>query len=562
MPSPFRCQTLLRCFLLAGIFGCTMASGRDHLVTDYGATGDGVTLNTLPLQRAIDQAHAAGGGRVVLPSGRFLTGTIHLRTGVTLHLARGCVLLGSPRLADYERGYWPGLVLARGQHAIAIEGEGEIDGQGPEVAADSRRIFHAGRLLDFFPGLRPGERIFAGSGTGIDLWIDPHAMQAAGTLAARVAPRSRDDVATWRVDEFVRPQLIEFWECRDVRVEDVRLRNAANWVQAYRDCDDVSIRRIRVESTSYWNNDGLDLANCRRVRVTDCDINAADDGICLKTHPAGDSRPCEDITIERCRIRSSASAVKLGTASHTDFRRIRVEDLEVHDTYRSVVALESVDGGALEDITVRRVKARNTGNAFFLRVGARVPGRPPGRIRNVVLSDFDVEIPSGRPDTGYAHAGPPLKIPTNLIPASIVGLPDSVIRQVTLRNMRLTYGGGADRARAELPWTNLERIPDLRSDYPEFSMFGELPAWGIFLRHAQGVRMEGVALRLAGPDFRPALVADRISDLDLSGLRVESHGEEPVIVLADVTGERVDGLQLPVHAPHRIVQTASGAVLP
>ncbi|MFO1450082.1 MAG: glycoside hydrolase family 28 protein [Opitutaceae bacterium] len=539
-----------------------MASGRDHLITDHGARGDGVTLNTVALQRVIDDAHAAGGGRVVLPAGRFLTGTIHLRSGVTLHLARGCVLLGSPRLADYERGYWPGLVLARGQQAIAIEGEGEIDGQGKEVAADSLRIFHTGRHVDFFPGVKPGERVFTGIGADPDPWIDPHAMQAAGTLAVRVASRSREDAATWRVDEFVRPQLIEFWDCHDIRVEGVLLRNAANWVQAYRECDDLLIHRVRVQSTSYWNNDGLDLVNCRRVRVTDCDINAADDGICLKTHPTADHRPCEDITIARCRIRSSASALKLGTASHADFRRIHAEDLEVYDTYRSVVALESVDGGSLSDITVSRVKARNTGNAFFLRVGARASGRRPGSIRDVVLSDFEVEIPSGRPDIGYAHAGPPLKVPTNLIPASIVGLSDGLIRDVTLRNVRLTYGGGADRARAELPWSCLERIPELRTHYPEFSMFGELPAWGIFLRHAQGVRLDGVVLRLASPDFRPALVAERILNLDLSGLCVESHGEEPVVVLADVSSERLDGLRLPDRAQRRVVRTSGGAVLP
>ena len=104
-----------------------------------------------------------------------------------------------------------------------------------------------------------------------------------GKLAALVAPRPRTDLLTWRVDECVRPQLIEFSHCRGVRVAGVALRHAANWVETYRMCEDVEITGVRVASTTYWNNDGMDLVNCRRVRVADCDIDAADDGICLKS---------------------------------------------------------------------------------------------------------------------------------------------------------------------------------------------------------------------------------------------------------------------------------------
>lgn len=120
-------------------------------------------------------------------------------------------------------------------------------------------------------------------------------LAARGNLARSVAPRDREDVATWRVDEFVRPQLVEFWHCHDVRVSGVTLKNTANWVQAYRKCDDDVIAGVHVESTSYWNNDGLDLVNCQRVRVVDFEINAADDGICLKSDPSADGRFCEDI---------------------------------------------------------------------------------------------------------------------------------------------------------------------------------------------------------------------------------------------------------------------------
>ena len=451
---------------------------------------------------------------------------------MTLHLDKSATLLGSPRVADYRRGKWPALILAASQENIALTGEGVIDGQGTLVAADTLRIFESGNLVEFFPGLIPGQSVNLGADTTAGRIIDPHAMQRDGTLASVVAPRSRADMATWRVDECVRPQLIEFSHCRSVRVSGITLKNAANWVQTYRYCDDLEITDVRVDSTTYWNNDSLDIVNCRRVHVADCDINAADDGICLKSEPNDESRGCEDILIERCRLRTSASAIKFGTASHHAFRRITIRDIEVRDTYRSAVALETVDGAALEDIEVAGVRARNTGNAIFLRLGQRNATRQPGVLRNVVLRDFDVEIPAGKPDEGYEHAGPPLKVAANVIPASIVGLPDRPVENIVLRNIHLTYGGGARRDRAEIPLDRLIDVPEKRDAYPEFSMFGELPAWGFYLRHARGVRFENVTLRLQSPDFRSAVVVDRAKELTLSDLRIGSGGGEPVIVLA------------------------------
>ena len=168
------------------------------------------------------------------------------------------------------------------------------------------RIYASGDYVKFFPGIKPGDKVFTGIGTDQQPWIDPYAMQQEGTLARKVAPRDREDVVTWRVDEFVRPQLIEFWHCRGVRVTGVTLKNAANWVQTYRECDEVFISKIRVESTTYWNNDGLDIVNSRHVRIEDCDINAADDGICLKSDLSTTGRLCEDISVARSIVWSNS----------------------------------------------------------------------------------------------------------------------------------------------------------------------------------------------------------------------------------------------------------------
>ncbi len=545
--------------VLAGAWTLSAAAAeREWSPRQFGAAGDGTTLDTGALQRAIDAAHTAGGGRVRVPAGRYLTGTLELRSGVTLFLEKGATLLGSPHVADYRRGNWPALIKAHGQERVAIAGEGVIDGQGKLVAEDTLRVYALGHYTDFFPGLKPGELVFTGIGTDKQPWIDPFAMQAAGTLAARVAPRNREDVTTWRVDEFVRPQLLEFWQCRDVRVSGVTLTNAANWVQTYRECDDVALTGVRVHSTSYWNNDGLDIVNCRRVRIEDCDIDAADDGICLKSDPSPTGRACEEVTVARCRIRSSASAFKLGTASHTAFRRIRVEDLEIHDTFRSAVALEVVDGGVLEDVRVSRVRARNTGNAIFLRIGQRNRDRPPGVLRDVVLSDIEVEIPAGKPDAGYEHEGPPPKLLANITPSSIVGLPDRPVENVLLRNITLIYAGGAQRERADLPLDRLGAVPEMRANYPEFTMFGELPAWGFYLRHARGVRFENVTLRLTSGDYRPALVADRVQGLAFHGAQFAGAATDvPVLVLAGASADGLDTIRWPAGSREPVRQLAA-----
>jgi hypothetical protein len=530
---------------LGGTPSASRAQNTDTVLSpkQFGASVDGITLDTAALQGAIDAAHAAGGGTVRLEPGTYLSGTLVLRSGVTLHLEKGATLLGSPRVADYRRGKWPALLLAQDQERIAVTGDGVIDGQGKLVAADTIRIFESGLLTDFFPGVAPGQTVNLGGDTNKGRLIDPHALLRSGSLAAIVAPRSRADAATWRVDEAVRPQLIEFSRCHDVRVRGVTLRNAANWVQSYRLCDEVEITDVRVESTSYWNNDGLDIVNCRRVRIADCDINAADDGICLKTEPNDEGRGCEDVVIERCRLRTSASAVKLGTASHHDFRRIHIRNIEIHDTYRSAIALEVVDGGVIEDLEIRNIKARNTGNAFFLRLGQRNPDRPPGSLRQVLLSDFEVEVPTGKPDAGYEHEGPPPKFSSNLMPASIAGLPDRPIENIVLRNIRIVYGGGGRREVAEIPPDRLSSVPQRRESYPEFSMFGELPAWALYLRHIHGIRLENVRLLLALPDYRPALVADDVMGLAIKGAELDPHGARPPVILSSVRRDSLSDIQ-------------------
>ena len=483
---------LLSALLLASPGRLTLAEAPTFNPRVFGAVGDGKTKDTIAIQRAIDEA-AKVGGTVMLERGVFLSGTVHLKSGVTLCIQEGATLLGSAEHADYEKNRWLALIEARDAHDIALTGGGIVDGQGEHLAADVVRLMKAGKLQD--------------------------------------APDSR------RPSEQNRPQVIELVDCARVTVRDITVKNSACWVQTYINCEDLTLDHVTVRSTAYWNNDGLDIMDCRRVSVTHCDIDSADDGICLKS---GDSkRVCENVRIEDCTVRSSASALKFGTSSHGGFKHITVRGLRIHDTYRSAIAIQSVDGAAIEDIDIADVQAKNTGNAFFIRLGHRNQDGPPGTIRNVRIRDVSVEIPATAPDAGYPFAGPPVRSPHNVFPSAIVGLPGHPITDITLENIFITTAGGARRDVAEVPLEKLSLVPEHADRYPEFSMFGELPAWGVYVRHAKNIVFEKVDLRAVAADFRPAMVFDDVQSPTLNAVQITPTDDQPAIATRDVSGMKL-----------------------
>jgi len=474
---------IVTCTLMAG--SCFAQARPFFNVLSYGAKADGRALNTRAIQKAIDVASGRGGGTVLVPAGRFVTGVLRLRSNVGLHLAENAVLLGSARRADYGPGSASALIVADSQQRIAITGSGTIDGQGPLLIKDIYRMLEAGTLQD-------------AEWKTYNPW---HQM---------------------RPEERNRPKLIEFRHCDGVIVKGITIRDGLCWIQNYKDCSDLTIDSIRVISNVMWNNDGIDLVDCRKARVTHSFFNADDDGICLKSEdPRG---RCEDIYIADCTIRSSASALKLGTASRGGFSNIRVKGLRIYDTYRSAIALETVDGGILENIDIRDITATNTGNAFFLRLGHRNQHAPPGKLRHIYIGNVRVEVPAGKPDKGYEMEGPPVQEPHNIFPSSIAGLPGHPVEDVTLEDIEITYPGGASRDIAyrsndSVPGGREEMspVPEREDAYPEFSMFGELPASGLFVRHARGLRLKNVRFIFRKEDFRPAWLFD-----DVAGLAIDA----------------------------------------
>lgn len=491
---------MLKCFVYA----------QDFNIKNYGAVPGGQVLNTLFIQNAVDAAAAKGGGKVIIPQGIFLSGTIRLKTGVELSLDRGAVLLGSTNLSDYEKNdRWYALVLVDHQSNIALTGYGTIDGQGKELAKNVIKLVKNGAIVDPFKLNRP--------------------------------------------DEHLRPQIIEVQNSSNVKIQHVTLKNASCWVETYNKCTDLLIDSINVQSTAFWNNDGIDIVDCKNVKVKNCNINAADDGICLKSSDS--TSACENIEVTDCRVRSSASAIKFGTASLGGFKNIIVNHIKVYDTYRNAIALEIVDGGTMEDINISNINARNTGGAIFIRLGHR-KGLKPGIIRRIHIKDVNVEIPKGKPDTGYDIAGPPEEdiYPHNLLPAEIAGLTGYPIRDITLENINITFGGGADKKHAYVSLDSLANIPEREVEYPELSMFGELPSWGLYVRHAEGLHLKNVTLKYKETDFRPAVVIDDVKGIDINGLNIPTANSAPVIILCKVNNKLVKRLKTPFNIKKAILK--------
>lgn len=451
---------------------------KDYNASMFGAKSNGTTLNTSSIQKGIDYISENGGGRLVFYVGRYLTGTIYLRSNVTIHLEEGAILVGSTNPFDYDRNFnWTALIFALDQENIGITGKGVIDGQGFLVANNLVDMIHKGVVKDPLKYDRPNETI--------------------------------------------RPQNIYFRGCRNIVIRDIILRDPGSWNQQYDQCRNLVIDNITVDSKSYWNNDGVDIVDCDSVVVSNSYFDAADDGICLKSHSP--EFVCQNVFIHNNTVRTSANGIKFGTVGHGGFRNIRIINNLVFDTYRSAITFAAVDGGFVEDIVVDSLKSLNTGNVIFLRIGERRAGKK-GRMSGVTISNVYAEVPATKPDAGYNYEGPVEDLPRNISPSSIVGMPDAYIENITLKNIEIHYPGGGNPHYARVGLDELDKVPELGPNYPEFSMFKELPAWGFYIRHAKGITLENVKLVCEKKDYRTAVVLDDVHGATFRNLQVNEPG--------------------------------------
>ena len=447
---------------------------KDYLATEFGAVADGATLNTASIQAAIDFIAGNGGGRLVFTPGEFVSGSVYLKSNVSLHLQKGAVLLGSLNPWDFIRdpvARWTAFVLAVDQENIGVTGEGTIDCRGFQVANNLVQYVHLGLLED-------------------PLGLD-------------------------RVQEAKRPELIHFFRCKNITMKGITLRNPASWTQQYDQCDGIVVDGLKVDAKSYWNNDGIDIVDSKNVEIRNCFFDAADDVYCFKSHST--QGVSENILVEDCVGRSSANGVKFGTYTRGAFKHFRFKNIKIYDTYRSAFTVASVDGASIEDVEIDGLQSLHTGNPFFLRFASRHDGEAPC-LKDIVIKNVYAEVPFDKPDAGYMYEGPVEDLPRNVCPSIITGVPGLRIENVRFENIEIVYPGQADPDYAYRGATpeELAAIPELEKSYPEFSNWKELPAWGFYIRHADGITFENVKIKVAGKDYRPAIVADDVNGLKMT----------------------------------------------
>ncbi|SHF97648.1 Polygalacturonase [Mariniphaga anaerophila] len=478
--------------LTAVLFSCIQLFAADYNASVFGIKSNGTTLNTTAIQKAIDFIHEKGGGHLHFYVGRYLTGTIELKSNVHVVLHEGAILVGSTNIYDYNiETPNTAFVYAKNADNISITGRGVIDGQGREVAYSLTDQVHKGIITDELKYDRPARR---------------------------------------------RPKGIYFRECKNVKIEEITIKNAAEWVQVYDQCENLEINKITVDSKAFWNNDGLDIVDCKNVLVANSFIDSSDDAICFKSHDA--TKMCENVEVRNCVARSSANGIKFGTVTSGGYKNFKIVNNKVYDTYRSAIAILTSDGGVIENIFVDSLFAYNTGNAIFLRIGERWGKRGVGSLNDITIQNMYAEISATKPDAGYPYEGPVEDLPRNISPASIVGLPGHDITNVTLKNVEIVYPGGGNKAyayRGTKP-ADLDGIPEMADRYPEFSQWKELPAWGFYVRHVKNLTFENVTLRAKEKDYRPSVVFDDVKGAALKSVEYDFLGKGKKLVKYKSTG--------------------------
>lgn len=460
------------CFIFASVIFPSSCLAVEHNVTQHGVVGDGKALNTVAIQAIIDDCTAKGGGVLHFPAGDYVTGTIYLKDNIRLDLATGARILGSTHMADYPLMVcdYPSrvdaynaraLIWGEGLTNVAITGKGTIDGQGAAFK---------GKL-------------------------------ASDEDIAKVKQRFEDKGRYVPKQSYLnRPFVIRLISCSKVLIKDITLRNSPMWMQHYQNCDELTIRGITVFNHCCRNNDMIDIDGCRNVVIADCVGDASDDGVTLK---ATGNASSENVKVTNCIVSSHCNAFKVGTESAGVFKNITIQDCEVKlSKVTNVIlgkreglagiALEIVDGGALENVNVSNVTIEKTHAPIFMRLGNRArpakpvdPKPPVGTFSNITFNNI-VATKAGK------------------IGCSIVGIPGHCIKNVTLSNICIEFDGGGVSQRA------VNAVPEREDGYPECTMFRTLPSYGFFCRHVDGLKIDNVELKTKQPEKRPAWVFDDV----------------------------------------------------
>jgi polygalacturonase len=453
-------------------------------VRNYGAVGDGKTIDSKAINKAIDAAAAAGGGTVYLPAGNYLSGSIHLKSNISLYIDQGAVIIAAP--VSVENGY--------DDEETSVNSTYQDSGHS-----------HWHNSLIWGDSLHDVSILGQGKIWGLGLYKD----YIKGKQTANKA--------------------ISLLLCRNVNIRDVSILHGGWFAILATGVDNMTIDNVKLDT----NRDGMDIDCCRNVHISNCSVNSPyDDGICLKsTFGLGFARATENVTITNCQVsgfdegsfldgtykrtknaeygNSPTGRIKLGTESNGGFKNIAISNCVFN--YCRGLALETVDGGLLEDVTITNITMRDIVNApVFMRIGSRMRGPadvPVGELRRVIISNvvaYNVEPAQG---------------------VLISGIPGHPVKDVELNNIKIYYKGGGTAEQAA------RQVPEMEKGYPEPGSCGILPAYGFYIRHAEGLKLNNISVNFLSDDQRPAFVFDDVKGADIRFVKTQvQKGVIPVLV--------------------------------
>jgi polygalacturonase len=480
-------RNLAATLILLFAFTCLAAAQAPvYNVKKFGAKGDGKNLDTKAIDKTIDAAAAAGGGTVYFPAGDYLSVTIHLKSNVALYIDQGATIVAATNddnikydmpekgeneiYQDYGHSHFHNsLIVGENLHDIAILGPGKIWGKG--LIKDERR---------------PGQNEGYGN----------------KTLALKL--------------------------CRNVLLRDFTIYHGGWFCFLLTAVDNATIDNIKMDT----GRDGIDLISSRNVHISNTTINApGDDALCLKCdYSLNYPRALENVTITNCMVsgynegtfldgtfkkdgrQHPQGRIKFGTESNGGYKNITITNC-IFDHCKGL-ALETVDGAALEDITISNITMRDINNSpIFVRLGARMRAPkdfPYSTLRRVIISNIIAYDVTG--DQG----------------AIISGIPGHDIEDLTLNNIRIYYKGGGTKEQAA------REVRPLIKDYPEPDSFGITPAYGFFIRNVKDLKMSDVEVSYMKEDLRPAFILDNVVGADFQHIRAQKAEGVPTFMLNQV----------------------------
>ncbi|MET4080918.1 polygalacturonase [Pedobacter sp. UYP30] len=472
--------------LLFSTITLSSAQAPVYNIKKYGAIGDGKNIDTKAIDKAINAANAAGGGTVYFPAGDYLSVTIHLKSNVALYIDQGATIVAATTSPDV-------------QYDLPEKGENEIYQDFGHSHFNNSLI--VGENLHDISILGPGK-----------IW-------GKGLIKDERKPGQNDGLGN---------KSIALKLCRNVTLKDFTIFHGGWFCLLLTAVDNATIDNIKMDT----GRDGIDLISSKNVHISNCTINApGDDALCLKCdYSLNYPRALENVTITNCMVsgynegtfldgtflkdgrKHPQGRIKFGTESNGGYKNITISNC-VFDHCKGL-ALETVDGAALEDITISNITMRDINNSpIFIRLGARMRAPkdfPYSTLRRVIISNIIAYDVTG--DQG----------------AIISGIPGHDIEDLTLNNIRIYYKGGGTKEQAA------REVRPLIKDYPEPDSFGITPAYGFFIRNVKNLKMDNVEVSFMDEDLRPAFILDNVDGADFQQIRAKKSGDTPVFRLNQV----------------------------